>query len=505
MAYVIVVHRAMDARMAIRQGVQYALAKGGVRAAQVILSAVVIFVASYASSSVMRPPQRITVMALGVALVAWMSRAAERLRSWIDRRFFREAVSAEQVLSELGETVRGIVEAPKLLETVARRVSESLHVERVALLLESGHGFCPAYALGGAAQEGCFPADGDVAGHLRGGAPAYVYLEDKESWVHHVPQEERGRLQQLSAQLLVPIRSRDKMLGFMSLGPRQAEAPYTGSDVRLLASVAAQTGLSLENSRLTAAIAQEVAHRERLNREIEIAREVQERLFPQELPPVEGLDYYGACRPALGVGGDYYDFLALAGGTLGIAVGDVSGKGIAAALLMATLQAALRGRTMAGDQDLGAIISHVNRVVYSSSAANRYATFFYAQYEPAARRLSYVNAGHNPPVILRGAEVLRLEASGTVVGLLPDSPYEQGAVTLQPGDVFIAFTDGISEAMSVDHEEWSEEAMIAVAQECHGMNARQILERLMAAADAFAAGAPQHDDMTMVVGIVNKS
>jgi sigma-B regulation protein RsbU (phosphoserine phosphatase) len=296
--------------------------------------------------------------------------------------------------------------------------------------------------------------------------------------------------------------SKNKMMGFLSLGPKQAEAPYTRSDVRLLSSVASQTGLALENSRLTAAIAQEVAQRERLNREIEIAREVQERLFPQELPPVEGLDYYGACRPAQGVGGDYYDFLALSGGSLGIAVGDVSGKGIAAALLMATLQAALRGRTMTGEQDLAAIMRHVNRLVYGSSAANRYATFFYAQYDPGSRRLGYVNAGHNPPVVLRGEQVIRLEASGTVVGLLPDYPYQQGAVTLESGDLFVAFTDGISEAMNLEREEWSEEAMIEAARACNGLNARQTLERLMVAADAFVAGAPQHDDMTIVVGRV---
>jgi sigma-B regulation protein RsbU (phosphoserine phosphatase) len=239
---------------------------------------------------------------------------------------------------------------------------------------------------------------------------------------------------------------------------------------------------------------------------MEIAREVQERLFPQNMPPVPGLDYCGHCRPALGVGGDYYDFLGLPDNGLGIAIGDVSGKGIAAALLMASLQASLRGQTLREKGEIGAelatIMRHVNRLVYDASSSNRYATFFYAQYEPVSRRLSYVNAGHNPPVVLRAGQAIRLEVGGAVVGLLPDCPYGEGSIQLQPGDVFVAFTDGISEAMNPEDEEWGEDAMIAAARDCAGVTARETLDRLMAGADAFARGAKQHDDMTLVIARV---
>jgi sigma-B regulation protein RsbU (phosphoserine phosphatase) len=296
---------------------------------------------------------------------------------------------------------------------------------------------------------------------------------------------------------------KEKLPGFISLGPKQSEEPYSGSDLRLLQSVATQTGLALENSYLTAAIAAEVAQRERLNRELEIAREVQERLFPQHLPHVPGLDYCGACRPALGVGGDYYDFLLLPGGPIGIAVGDVSGKGIAAALLMASLQASLRSQTIQGGSDLATIIGNVNRLVYEASGANKYATFFYAQYDPASRQLTYVNAGHNPPMIFRksGAapEVLPLEAGGAVVGLLPDFPYAQATVTMQPGDLLVGFTDGISEAMNAADEDYGEARLIAAAQTCDGLSAAETISCLVADVDAFVAGAKQHDDMTLVV------
>jgi sigma-B regulation protein RsbU (phosphoserine phosphatase) len=253
---------------------------------------------------------------------------------------------------------------------------------------------------------------------------------------------------------------------------------------------------------LTTAIGNEIAQRERLNREVEIAREVQERLFPQELPRVAGLDYCGACRPALGVGGDYYDFLALPGERLGIALGDVSGKGIAAALMMASLQASLRAEASRGTDDLASLMAKVNRLLYDASTANRYATFFYAQYEAASRRLTYVNAGHNPPVLLRGGckgEVKRFEAGGLVIGLIKDVTFSQESIVLAPGDVLVAYTDGVSEAMNAADDEWGEEELIGTIQACDGMNARDTLQRIMEAADRFVSGAEQHDDMTLSV------
>jgi sigma-B regulation protein RsbU (phosphoserine phosphatase) len=266
---------------------------------------------------------------------------------------------------------------------------------------------------------------------------------------------------------------------------------------------AAQTALAQEVARLTTAIGREMAQRERLNRELEIAREVQERLFPQQLPTVHGLDYCGQCRPALEVGGDYYDFLGLADGRLGIAIGDVSGKGIAAALMMASLQASLRGEATRAPENLAALVSNVNHLVFEASSANRYATFFYAQYDAETRRLTYVNAGHNPPMLFHrdGANwrITRLEIGGTVVGMFKTYPYKQSAVTIAPGDVLVAFTDGISEAMNAADEEWGEERLIETVERLDGLTPSEIIARILEAADSFVAGAQQHDDMTLVV------
>ncbi len=212
-------------------------------------------------------------------------------------------------------------------------------------------------------------------------AATRIYFDDPNNWINQRPevsQEERAKFAELQAELMVPLFTKDRLLGFISLSQKRSEEPYSGTDLRLLESVAVQTGLALDNARLTAAIAEEAAQREALRQEVEIAREVQERLFPQQLPAVPGLDYYGTCRLARGVGGDYYDFLLLPDGRLGIAIGDVSGKGISAALMMASLQASLRGQIMLAPCNLAELMSRVNRLVYEASWANRYATFFFA-------------------------------------------------------------------------------------------------------------------------------
>lgn len=508
LAYVIVVERAMDVRVVLRQGLQYALARNGTRVLQAILVIIVISTAvTMATAASSNRPQKAVVITLGLLAVLTIRRTGDRLRTWIDRRFFREAYDTEQVLTDLSDEVRSMVEPKSLLQTVATRISQTLHVPRVAVLM-GGENYRRAFAMGYSdLSDISFPPDaGTVQVLRRQREPARVYLENQDSWLYReedVNEAERGKLARLGSELLLPLTVRDKLLGFISLGPKRSEEPYTGSDVRLLKSLAAQTGLALENADLMRKISEEVAHRERLNREVEIAREVQERLFPQKLPVIAGLDYAGYCRPALGVGGDYYDFLALPHGHLGVAVGDVSGKGIAAALMMASLQASLRGEATRAPENLATAVANVNRLVYEASSDNRYATFFYGQYDPQNRQFDYVNAGHNPPMLFHCYDgrwdMKRLDVGGTVVGLLESFPYQQGCVTLHSGDLLIAFTDGISEAMNQADEEWGEEQLMASVERCDGLPARGVLERIFQDADTFVAGAKQHDDMTLVV------
>ena len=327
-----------------------------------------------------------------------------------------------------------------------------------------------------------------------------------ERFLGQVSSPADGRLRHLVASALRNSRDKERLAPYLiawheietdEFAKRAIAAALDGVKTES----SAQTALAQEVARLTTAIGREMAQRERLNRELEIAREVQEHLFPQRLPPAPGLDYCGQCRPAREVGGDYYDFLELPGGRLGIAIGDVSGKGVGAALMMASLEASLRALASVV-QDPADLMARVNRLVYQASAANRYATLFYAEYEPATRRLTYVNAGHNPPIVLRnsggGCQVLRLETGGAVIGLLPHG-YQRGVFSHEAGDLVVLFTDGVSESMNVRDEEWGEERLIELAKKCHGFPAQEGMRRILAAAQAFAAGAPQYDDMTLVV------
>jgi sigma-B regulation protein RsbU (phosphoserine phosphatase) len=522
LAYAIVVQRAMDVRVVIRQGLQYALARRGVFVLQVILVSIIISAEIALEGSAQRSkPQKMMIIGLGLIAILWLRRLAIFVRAWIDRRFFRDAYNAEQILSGLSDEVRSIVETKPLLERVAQRIAESLHVPRVAVLLEDGGWYRPAYAMGYAsAPEGGLPDSATTIQRLRRDSdPARIYLDDQDSWINSssVSEAERRTLTNLHPQLLLPLSMKEKLLGLIALGEKRSEEPYSGTDLRLLKSVATQTGLALANAQLTSAIAVEVGRREKMNREIEIAREVQERLFPQKLPSVAGADYCGRCRTALGVGGDYYDFLALPGGMLGVALGDISGKGIPAALMMASLQASLRAEAMRAGNEIAALMSRVNQALYEASSADRYATFFYAQFDPASRRLIYVNGGHCAPLLFRAADggdgaagaaivqrlgskkIERLDEGGPVIGLIPDCAYQQAELTLTPGDRLVIFTDGVSEAMNSALEEWGEDRLIATVRATQGCDASEIITRIMQAADQFAAGAPQHDDMTLIV------
>ena len=506
LAYVILVDRAMDVRVAVRQGLRYAATRGAIRVLVVLAMAAVVWNAwRLVSDPEGNRPQKLKGIAWGMLAAVVVPRLAQGALKWTDRRFFREAYDADHVLMGLAEEVRTIGETGPLLDTVLDRIGSTLHVDKLAVYLLDGTQFVPSRYRGFATPPAVvFPAGADALNRLRETSrPLRVRHDAPDSPLRRetISEETRAKLTELDAELLLPLNGRRELLGVVSLGPKKSEEPYSISDSKLLGAVADQTGLALENSRLMETVAAEVAKRERMHREIEIARDVQQKLFPQRLPAIAGLDCDGYCRPAQGVGGDYYDFLVLPGGRLGIALGDVAGKGIPAALLMASLQASLRGQRLSGPEDLSELMANLNRLIYEASPENRYATFFYGELDPATMRLDYVNAGHNAPMLFRAADgaVLRLAATGPVVGLLDGGRYARRSVTLDGGDILVVYSDGMSEAMNPEEEEWGEGRLQAAVRAAGPCTARELIERLLADADAFARGAVQHDDMTVVV------
>lgn len=491
LAYVVIVQRAMDVPILLRMGSKYLLASTTVKVFRIAgIAALIWFIAIPVFTHHHDPLTTVfwsVVLALFAFLFLKRRSPTDLLQQWIDRKFFREAYDAEVTLSQLAKTAQTISEPAELIRTVSHRIADVLHIERLTVLLRSNGSFQPSYAIGPTLA-----------------TPVRALDETRSSKpIFNRPNNGRAPDPQ-SPELLLPLPGRTRLLGAMALGPKRSEAPYTPSDVRLLESVAVQTGLGLELSETAASLAAAAVERAHIAREIEIAREVQERLFPQRLPAIEGVSLAGACRTVVGVGGDYYDAIELGGGRLGLAIGDVSGKGISAALLMASLRACLRTMTRTSSAELTQLMSHMNRLIYEASAVNRYATFFFGIFDPAASRVDYVNAGHNPPVLLRKSaggsfNSLRLDCGGPVIGLLPEATYEQGSIVLHPGDLLVAFTDGISEAMNPTEEEWGEDAMIVAAQQASDGTAEDIVKAIFAAANVFAGGAPQHDDMTVLV------
>lgn len=252
-----------------------------------------------------------------------------------------------------------------------------------------------------------------------------------------------------------------------------------------------------------ATLIEEQRQRQRLENELSIARQVQEQLFPQSVPSLPGIEVEAICRAARMVSGDYYDFLRVGPSRLGMVIADISGKGISAALLMASLQAALRSQVLldGGDSavDTAAVVKRLNRHLYLNTSDDRYATLFYAVYDAVTHTLTYTNAGHLPPLYIAGERVAKLEQGGTVVGLLEGSEYEQGSIQLEPGSLLVAYSDGLIEPENVYGEEFGTRRLLEVAVRNRNASPRSIAEALMSGVEEWTSSPEQPDDMTVIV------
>lgn len=228
------------------------------------------------------------------------------------------------------------------------------------------------------------------------------------------------------------------------------------------------------------------------------ACQIQERFMQRSRPSVEALDYDARCRQVGVLGGDFYAFLPLGGDRVAIAVGDASGKGLPGALMVSNVQSSVRTASFFAAEDLPLTLDVVNRQVYESSLADRYATLFYAVFDGGTRALRYVNAGHQPPILIRRDKSMVLfEAGGAPVGMFPEWKYEEGVVELQAGDVILACTDGVIEATDAEGNEWGLQGLRKALSECHRRSCEDILDKILAALDEYTDGV-QTDDATVL-------
>jgi sigma-B regulation protein RsbU (phosphoserine phosphatase) len=243
--------------------------------------------------------------------------------------------------------------------------------------------------------------------------------------------------------------------------------------------------------------------KERLQSEVQIASEVQNQLFPRSAPAMKTIELFGACQPARMVSGDYFDYLCLPNGNLALAIGDVAGKGISAALLMASIQSIMRTQLAAGDDggrfSTSRMVAQLNRQLYASTAPEKYATFFFGVYDEASRLLTYTNAGHLPPLLVRDGATSLLDVTGTVVGLFPSMAYKEESIRIERGDLLIGYTDGITEPENDYGEEFGAERLAEVASQYRGSQPNETVRKIMDAVTNWSTAPELPDDMTVLI------
>jgi predicted permease len=443
---------------------------------------------------------------------AWRS-ARERMRAFFQD--LSQGATSGAALTSDGSLMTELIDASR--RAVSFREALYVALESLCasvgapsgLLLESAsdHDFRVAAAFPKQSGTACsIPRHGLLLNRLRFySAPLPVSSGDLDAWSRWAAQYKPEAASEIEAiraadvRLAVPLRTSKEVLGVLLLGPQSKQEGYTAADKVLIRGCADHFALMLENARLT----DRVVEQEKLRRDVALAAEVQRRLLAEQLLDTPAASMAALNLPARSVGGDYYDFLNLDGNRIGIALADVAGKGVPAALIMSVVQATLRVISSEPDVSLPELAARMNHFLYRSTGSNSYATFFYAQFDSRNRELRYVNAGHNPPYLLRvGGDdptVEELPAGGTVIGLFPKAEYEESCVALNSGDLLAVFTDGVPEALNPADEEFGEDRLKSLLGRIVHLPVEEISARLAQEMRNWIQDAVQYDDLTFVL------
>jgi serine phosphatase RsbU (regulator of sigma subunit)/pSer/pThr/pTyr-binding forkhead associated (FHA) protein len=296
--------------------------------------------------------------------------------------------------------------------------------------------------------------------------------------------------------LAVPLSVDERnVFGIIYADSPTYETTFTEEHLNILTTLASVASIRVENARLL----EERFERERMERELELATEIQQRFQPSEAPKMDGYEFQGISFSCYEIGGDYYDFITRHDGKMLIALGDVSGKGTAAALLMSSLHAAIHGQ-VAARSSLDEVVRSVNHYLADNTPANRFVTLFVAELDPRTGDLKYINAGHNPPLIGRSSGTIeQLSSGGFPLGILPSAEFEVGETQLQPGEALVIYSDGVSEANNIKEEEFGMERLMDVVRRNLGASAAGMRDKVESALSAFTQTAPANDDITLVI------
>ncbi len=506
LGYAVVKHRAMEIPVLLRRSARYLLVRRGLVTLAILVGVGVTLVfarvvndfSDFGGNQLSAGLVAGSVFGGLLALVgqrAWQP-AAERL----DQAFFRGAADARRLLQTLADQSRLATDRSALAALIDQSVTQALHPRALLVFLRgaSDWQFDAAAHHALVDDASTLPASKPQLTELgRRGRPLLI------DPVQLAPGGVWASFAQLAPEAIVPMVGRSSQIeGVLVLGQRLSDEPYSGEDVSLLASVGTQAGLALENIRLAESMAARIDAERRAKHELEIARDVQAKLLPQSWAPLATLDYAGACLQARVVGGDFFDFASPGSGQVALVLADISGKGISAALLMASLQANLRALYAQAPGDLAGVLTAVNRSFFDSTAPNHYATLFFGLYDGTTRELRYANCGHLPPILLRAQGCIeRLEVTAPVIGLFHPWECETRSVNLAAGDTLVVFTDGVSEATSDTDEEFGEERLIEVIRAQRSKDAVPLLQGIVNEVRGHS-GREQFDDLTLIVAKV---
>ena len=458
------------------------------------------------------------------AFIAIHLLARRSLMPRIARRYTPTPYDERKIFFDLGPGTQHVTTIDQLYQNLAERVRNALDASNAAIFVRDDTGNFNLRVLSGPAQS----AEIDPCGkHLQLSKRAFVVRrlmnlstplviepQEIETWSQALnsvlpeTREERASehevLRTVKSRILVQIKQKNELVGILSFGPRRGGFQYSVADRELLMSIAAQLALIIDNARLT----ERMVAQERMRRELALAAEVQQRLLPSCAPKGSAMEIAGFCEPARGVGGDYYDFIDFGNRQLGLAIADVAGKGMPAALLMSTVQATLRsltarnGSSSPASYELSSIVSKLNRLLFNTTNGEHYVTFFYATFDQSTQRLTYVNAGHNPPLYLQADsnnEFRQLTSGGLVAGAFEEAAYEQETVQMKPNDLLFLYTDGLTEAMNVEGEEFGADRIMDTLKSIASLSADQIRDVVARRVKEWCAGISLYDDLTFVV------
>ncbi len=402
--------------------------------------------------------------------------------------------SAAAILQEANEQLVFHRPLPEILETIMDLARRAVPFERGLLILSDGDRLVPQVIRVPPDEAGTtISVSRTIADRVLHNKESILtsdaLLDDRFREGHSV------ELQQLRSVMCVPLWNNRDVIGLIYLDNRHRAGLFKEDNLRLMSFLANVAAVKIENARLF----EQVVAAERMEQELQKAAEIQDHLLPSQGPPIPGYEVFGSSVPCRAVGGDYFDYIELPGGNYALALGDVAGKGLPAALLMCMFQAGLQALCEMGLSP-DDTVSRLNKLLCRRLPPNRFVTFFFGVLDPVRHTLTYVNAGQNPPCRLGDGEVIeRLTATGPPMGLFAGSAYQARILELAPGDLVLCFSDGATEGRSAADEEFGEERLIGIVRGSRGEKPELIVQRATCAVEEHSAASPRQDDTTLVV------